>query len=155
MSRTRNTYSRSLFAFLGIALLASIGACAPTIDTRGNRPDKVRMSKVKPGQTTRSQVLRLLGSPSTIATFDRNTWLYISKTEKLRIVRKPRTTSQLVIAIKFNKSGVVESVKRLNLNDAKDVKYVERRTPTRGGEPGLLESLYKTLVRGPLGSLPR
>jgi outer membrane protein assembly factor BamE (lipoprotein component of BamABCDE complex) len=63
---------------------------------------------------------------------------------------KPRITEQHVLQIRFDGSGVVREMKELGLEDAKATTYVERTTPTRGGEPGLLRSLYDTIMRGPI-----
>ena len=61
------------------ACVALISACSPMVDSRGNLPDDDAVLQVQPGIDDRSQVAKLLGSPSTIATFNDKTWYYISK----------------------------------------------------------------------------
>lgn len=135
------------------AVLAITGACSPRVDNHGNVPDKDKVAQIKPGQHTQQQVARLLGSPSTIAAFDNRTWYYISKREETLAFFKPTVRDQQVLVIRFDQSGVVRDVKKYGLKDAKDVSLVARQTPTRSREPGLLRSLYATLLRGPLRTL--
>jgi outer membrane protein assembly factor BamE (lipoprotein component of BamABCDE complex) len=139
----------SLIATALVGALA-LGACAPNVDNRGNLPDKKRVASVKPGTTTRGQVLRLLGSPSTVAALDRNTWYYISKREEHFAFLNPKVRRQQVLVIKFNKAGVVQTMSRYSLKDAKKVKLVARETPTTRGEPGMIRQLYETFSKGPI-----
>ena len=53
---------------LAVALMGTLalGACSTNIDHRGNLPEKKKVATIKPGTTTRGQVLRLLGKTPTI-----------------------------------------------------------------------------------------
>lgn len=152
---SRRPVTRRLGGALLAAGLVTLGACTPNIDNRGNLPAKERLAAVKAGTTTRAQVQRLLGSPSTIAALKGNTWYYISKTEERFAFITTKVHTQQVIEISFNDAGVVQRVRRYTLKDAKDVRLAERETPTRVDEPGLIRSLYDTLTRGPFGSRQR
>ena len=46
--------------------------CTPTVTTHGHPLDQDQLAQIKPGVTSREEVTRLLGSPSTIGTFDRS-----------------------------------------------------------------------------------
>ncbi|MCW5773205.1 MAG: outer membrane protein assembly factor BamE [Rhodospirillaceae bacterium] len=127
------------------------GACNPITDNLGNRTLKENVDQIQVGRTTKLDVVRLLGSPSNIAAFDPNTWYYVSAKQVEYAFLKPRTIEQNVLVLRFDESGVVRDMKKLGLDDAQPTTYVARTTPTRGGEPGLLRSLYDTLMRGPLG----
>lgn len=155
---TKTGFSRRLATpLLAISMSAgmlALGACAPNVDHRGNLPDKQRVATIKPGTTTRGQVLRLLGSPSTVAALDRNTWYYISKREEHFAFLNPKVRQQQVLVIKFNKAGVVQTMSRYGLKDARRVKLVARETPTTRGEPGLVRQLYETFTRGPIRPRP-
>jgi outer membrane protein assembly factor BamE (lipoprotein component of BamABCDE complex) len=140
---------RSLLA-TALAGALALGACSGNIDNRGNLPDKKNVATIKAGATTRGQVLRQLGSPSTVAALDKNTWYYISKREERWAFLNPRIRQQQVLEIKFDNAGVVKSMKTYGLKDAKSVRLVARETPTTRGEPGIIRSLYETLTRGPV-----
>jgi outer membrane protein assembly factor BamE (lipoprotein component of BamABCDE complex) len=139
------------FLALAITLAAgALGACTPIVENLGNRALKENVEQIQVGQTTKAEVVRLLGSPSNVAAFDENTWYYISARQVQLAFLKPRTTEQNVLVIRFDGAGVVREMKELGLQDAQATTYVDRTTPTRGGEPGLLRSLYDTIMRGPL-----
>lgn len=141
---------------LAITLAAgALGACNPIVDNLGNRALKENVEQIQVGRTTKPEVVRLLGSPSNVAAFDENTWYYISARQVQLAFLKPRTTEQNVLMIRFDGAGVVREMKELGLQDAQATTYVDRTTPTRGGEPGLLRSLYDTIMRGPLNRSTR
>jgi len=135
------------FLVLSAAMSAMIvlGACAPRVATIGNAPRKEQLERVKPGQT-KEQVRQALGSPSSVAMFDKNIWYYISKREESYAFFKPRVKEQKVLIVRFTDAGQVREVKRLSLADARDVKYVDQETPTLGKEDGVLTSLMRILT---------
>ena len=133
-----------------ILALAALGACNPIVDNLGNRTLKESVEQVQVGRSNKLDVVRLLGSPSNIATCDENTWYYISARQIQLAFLKPRTTDQHVLLIRFDGAGVVREMKELGMEDAQTTTYVDRTTPTRGGEPGMLRSLYDTIMRGPV-----
>src|SRR5688572_12321947 len=64
---------------LTAALIAVMPACTPTVAQRGNMLEDYQIKTVIPGIHTRSDVLRLLGSPTTQAPFNDNLWYYIGQ----------------------------------------------------------------------------
>ena len=131
-----------------LALAAAVTACTPMSNSRGNALDPVLVEGIKPGQHDRAQVAQILGTPSNTSTFDQNTWYYISKeTEQLAFFH-PKIVGQKVIMVKFDDAGVVSEIKKYDREKARDVKLVERVTPTRGQEQTLMGQLFNTLLRG-------
>lgn len=141
--------------FAAILALAMLGACNPIVDNLGNRTLKENVDQIQVGRSNKVDVVRLLGSPSNVAAFDENTWYYISARQVQLAFLRPRTTDQNVLVIRFDGAGIVREMKELGMQDAQDTTYVGRVTPTRGGEPGLLRSLYDTVMRGPLPGAKR
>ena len=132
--------------FYGVVAMAV--ACTPMTESQGNNLDPELVKGIKPGLHNRAQVSRILGTPSSTATFDRNIWYYISKrTERLAFF-EPEIVDQNVVVVIFNDDGMVSEVKRVNGVDAREVDLVARVTPTRGKELGLMGQLFKTLLRG-------
>ncbi len=131
---------------MGGALFA-LTACSPTVDQRGNLPPPERLAQIKAGETTRDEVTQILGSPSLIPSFDKNTWLYVSaKTQNLAFL-KTQIVDQEVVEIAFNDDGVVQGVRQLGLKDAKNVVPVERTTPAPGHEITIIEQLVGNFGR--------
>jgi outer membrane protein assembly factor BamE (lipoprotein component of BamABCDE complex) len=131
----------------GLAVVAALTACAPMIDTRGNMPPVEVIATIQPGVTTRTQVSQLLGSPSTVATFNDRTWYYIGrKTETLAFLQ-PELTDQQVLVIKFDESGVVQDFEKRGMETAREVAMNERETPTAGHSLGFFEQLFGNIGR--------
>ncbi|HYG88298.1 MAG TPA: outer membrane protein assembly factor BamE [Azospirillum sp.] len=141
---TRSTPSK----FLAVALLGlAATACAPTVATRGNMTDPDAVATIKTGSTTRDEVASLLGTPTSVGTFDQNVWYYIGqKTEKTAFF-KPEVLERRVVVVHFDDAGVVNDVKQLDANQGQEVEMVERTTPTHGRELGFLEQMVGNFGR--------
>ena len=132
---------------LSLALCGLLLACSPLKEVRGYVPDDDDVAAVKPGVHDRASVAKLLGSPSATANFDGETWYYISKRSERLAFFKETVTEQRVLAVGFDREGLVAQLRRFNLADGKDLAAVERVTPTRGKELGLLEQLFGNIGR--------
>ena len=87
-----------LRALLPLTAAATIlAACSPAIDQRGNLPDTDSVLAIQPGQSTKDEVIQLLGTPSTIATFSDQTWYYISKRTETVAFFSPDVVDQQVL----------------------------------------------------------
>jgi outer membrane protein assembly factor BamE (lipoprotein component of BamABCDE complex) len=137
-------FSRWLSAGTAVVLLAG---CNNPIDQQGNLVPPDVIEQIKPGTTDKETVTRLLGSPSTVATFDDSTWYYISQKQKTVAFFKPETLDQKVLAVTFNGDGVVTSVKTLGMNARNELTPVERTTPAPGKELTLFEQLIGNFGR--------
>ena len=133
---------------LGWLLLATaLAACSPRIDQRGNLLDPDAVLAVQPGIQTKDQVAQLLGTPSTVATFDDKTWYYVSKRTATTAFFAPDITDQQVLMIKFNDSDVVDKVQIYGMDDAYEIEPVDRTTPTYGQRLTLMQQLFGNIGR--------
>lgn len=131
-------------ALAGIVLAA---ACEPIVDVRGNLPNEEQLALIKPGDVNKEDVMAMLGTPSSVAAFDDETWYYISaRTEQLAFF-KPKETDRKVVAISFDPLGKVKEVRQLGMKDGKVVKPVERETPTAGNEMTFIEQMFGNVGR--------
>ena len=130
-----------------LGALATLSACAPMIDTRGNMPPVEEVAGIQPGVTTRTQVSQLLGSPSSVGTFNDRTWYYIGrKTETLAFLR-PEVTDQQVLVVRFDDAGVVQDLEKRGIETARSVAMNDRETPTAGHSLGFFEQLFGNIGR--------
>jgi len=132
-------------AVLGLALTA----CEPIKTNQGYRLDPEQLAQIEAGVTNKDTVQAIMGSPSSIATFqtEGDAWYYISsKTEHLAFLAKEVTERDVVI-VKFDINDVVAEVKDLSKEDGREIEIVERETPTGGRKLGLLEQLFGNLGR--------
>ena len=136
------------------ALLVAGAACSTTVDTRGDMLTPDEISVIKPGVHTKAQVAQLLGSPSNVATFGDKTWYYIGLRTATHGFLAPKVIEQQVVVVKFDDSGVVESIANLGADKASNVAMVPRETPTEGRKLGLFEQLFGDIGRFSGGSNP-
>ncbi|HEX5795312.1 MAG TPA: outer membrane protein assembly factor BamE [Geminicoccaceae bacterium] len=129
------------------ALALGLAACAPEVSTHGYRLDDAALARLEPGRTTRDEALQLLGSPSSVATFDERVWYYVTqRTERMSFYQE-EVVDQQVLAITFDDSGVVRDIERQELADARQLALVDRETPTSGSELSMLEQFLGNLGR--------
>lgn len=140
-------HRRLLSGVAAVACALLLFACQPTVDDRGDAPNPAKLAQIQPGKTDKAAVTRLLGSPSSIAAFDPNIWYYVSsKTEDVAFL-KTQTLDQHVVAITFNKNGVVQSVAQRGLKDAEAILPDPNVTPTRGRQFSWIEEFLGNFGR--------
>ncbi len=137
---------------LRISLLAGflalgLGACAEDIRVRGNIPDTEVVSKISPGVHSRIDIESLLGSPSTISTFQDSKWYYIGHISTPFAFFEPEVIERKVLVVSFDKSGIVETTRTYELADGKIIDPVDRITPTEGRDYTFLQQLIGNLGR--------
>jgi outer membrane protein assembly factor BamE (lipoprotein component of BamABCDE complex) len=138
--------ARSFAAMAALSSLA-VTACSPTIATHGHALDEAAIARIEPGRTSRQEVLQLLGSPSSLASFDDDAWYYVSqRTEKVSFYQED-LVEQDVIAITFDDRDLVDDIERHGLEQTAAVDPVERTTPTAGASPSLLEQFIGNIGR--------
>ena len=139
--------TRSLRLTAALVAAAAVVACSPTLETHGHILRDPAVKQLQPGVQTREDIVRLLGSPSSKAPFDENTWYYIGhKTESVAFF-KPDITEQNVLVLRFDESGTLQSAGKVSPESGKEVAFVERETPTAGHELGFMEQLLGNLGR--------
>ncbi len=143
----RATCRRFATAAVGVVLTVAVAACAPAVNTRGSVIDPELVSEIQPGTFTKDDVESLLGTPSSVGTFDDNTWYYITKKTQRWAFFEPDVLDQEVLVIAFDKKGVVSEIQRYDMNDAEDVEFVSRSTPTRGKSMTVFDQLLDTALK--------
>jgi outer membrane protein assembly factor BamE (lipoprotein component of BamABCDE complex) len=154
----------TLMLLLGCMLVGGCSVFEAQSQLRGNHVDADQLKELVPGTSTRNDVTALIGSPTARATFDDNTWIYISEVTRPRIARVQGVLSQDVLVLSFNEQGVLQDMKRLNQEDALPVTVVARTTPSPGTEASFLQQLFGNIGRfnainpstgsGPTGGAP-
>jgi len=134
-------YAKFIRLSLAGLVVAGMAACGDNIDPRGNAPLPDRLAQIQPGRVTRSDVVALIGTPATASLFGDDHWYYISSHFQTTTFHAPEELDRQIIAIDFDKAGNVIAVRRLGLQDGKDVAMIPRETPAPGKELSLLEQL--------------
>jgi outer membrane protein assembly factor BamE (lipoprotein component of BamABCDE complex) len=139
--------SRKLGLIAALLMLAGCSFFQAPSQSRGNKIDPDALKELTPGTSTRADATALLGSPTAKATFDDNSWIYISETTRPRIARTQGVLNQNVVVLTFNTQGVLQDVKRLNEDDSLPVTVVSRVTPSPGSESSVMQQLLGNIGR--------
>jgi outer membrane protein assembly factor BamE (lipoprotein component of BamABCDE complex) len=116
--------------------------CTPTEAIRGNLLQNYQLSQVKPGVDTQSDVLKKLGSPTTKAPFDDNTWYYMGQRTEKRGILDPKIIQERIVIVRFDPtSGVVQEVKSDVDPHRLDIPYERDKTPTSGSEVTIMQQM--------------
>lgn len=127
-----------------LVVVTLLGACslfAPPQQLHGARVDADQLGQLVPGTSTRADVTSLIGSPTARATFDDNTWIYISERTHTRVARLPGVGAQDVVLLRFDDAGVLRDVRHLDQKNSQPVNVVSRTTPSPGTEASFLQQL--------------
>ena len=136
---------------LAVAAVLLLG-CSPVINTRGYLPDPIGEASIKVGADTKTTIQQRLGDPSTQATFNGESWYYISSVEKQIAFFDATTETRAVLAINFDKDGKVTGIRHYGLKDGHVVAFETRETPARGRELTFLQQLFNATPGVPLGA---
>ncbi|WP_086994106.1 outer membrane protein assembly factor BamE [Rhizobium sullae] len=145
------------FSSAAIAIMiasASLTGCQTgTVLNGGYIVDDQSLNLVPEG-SSREQVLLSLGTPSTTATFDTEVFYYISQKRTRAVAfQKLKVVDQSVLAIYFDKDGVVARRANYTLQDGKVFDSVSRVTPTGGRELTFLQQVLAGGAGGAAKSL--
>lgn len=144
-----NTRPRPLAVFLLAAplLAVALGACSSRVAVRGNLPEPEQVVAVQPGESSREDVQRILGSPSTLSTFQDATWYYIGERTEQVAFFAPDVVERSVLVVTFNDAGLVDDTKLFTVEDGQEIAMVDRTTPTEGNELTIWQQLIGNIGR--------
>jgi outer membrane protein assembly factor BamE (lipoprotein component of BamABCDE complex) len=140
---------RTLPLILVGAVLAplALAGCDSIIDQRCFAATPGSIEKLEIGAQSREDDIRLIGSPSSVATFNPNVWYYISQKQEYYAFFKPAIVAQNVMQLQFNETGRLQTIKNYDLKDGQDIAMVSRITPTSGKQLTVLEQILGNVGR--------
>lgn len=133
-----------------IALFATVGvlsACTPIVIIHGQAPNPDDLELVEVGQSTRRDVEKRLGTPSTSSVFSDKVWYYFTETTERIAFFEPKVKERKIIAIVFAPDGRVDNIATYTEADGKPVELVSRVTPTAGNELNFFQQLFGNIGR--------
>lgn len=105
------------------------------------------MAKIEVGVTTKEEVSKLLGTPSSVSTFGNNTWYYMSEETQRRAFLTPTVLKSNITRIEFNADNRVHSLNSVTEKDMQVVSHVARQEPTAGHSISVLQQLFGNVGR--------
>ena len=145
-------------ALIAVSILSLLAAgCTPTVNMRGNMIDDYKLAQVQQGVDTRTDVLRKMGSPTTVAPFDDTVWYYLEQKTEKRGILDDKVIDERVVVVMFDANGVVEQIQDID-NQRQPVPYVDRKTPTSGNDFTVMQQMLGNLGKfnkagGPSGGV--
>ena len=131
---------------IAIAGAVALGGCAATVEQRGNLPPPDRIAEIHPG-LTKEQVVKILGTPSSMGVFNDNSWYYISRKTSQVSFFEPDVLDQQVFIVAFDNNGVVRNVGHKTVADGKEIEPAPGATPAPGRELTFLEQIIGNVGR--------
>ena len=90
-------------------ILCLIYNCSPRISRHGNFFSKDELRILQTTRLNKSEIIEILGQPSTKSTFSNNTWYYIFFIQKEKAFFRVKNSSNKVLKIKFDSNQNVAS----------------------------------------------
>ena len=143
--RTFHSFTRQMSAFaLGVTLLSPLAACTTAgPQVQGYVIDEKAVAEIKPGMSA-EQVLKILGTPSTVSTVGNQTWYYISQnTTRAFMYDKPEIVDQRVLTVIFTKALKVERLANYGQKDGVVFDFNTNTTPTSGTDLSIIRQMLR------------
>ena len=121
---------RTSSLLVAIAAGAALSGCATTVEQRGNLPPPEEMAQIHPGKTTKDQVIKILGTPSSVSVFNDKDWYYISRAPGRSPFWTQRCSTSRSMSSTSTMTGVVRGIDHKTLVDG------ERGRAGRPRHPG-------------------
>lgn len=121
---------------MGVVLLS---ACSPTLATRGNFVEDDRLKTLQVQVSSKDEVARTLGTPTTKDPFDENRWFYIGEKTETTAFYDPDVMERKVLLVTFNQDGFLQSADLVDATAAQQVEIVKKTTPAPGREINAFE----------------
>lgn len=131
----------ALFVTASVFII-SLEGCAPRVHQRGFDAACVDFDSIKVGVDTKDTVRQKIGSPSAAASFNSDSWYYVSQVTSQQSFLNMKIKDKKVIAIEFDKNNRVKAVHKDFSGCAKNVKPVERETKTLGDQ----DTVWKEII---------
>ena len=105
-------------------------------------PESKDISKIITGKTTRAEVEKILGPPSSMELFSGEGWYYIGEKTKDIAFFVPEVLTREVTLIQFDNNNVVTSITTHDKTQIVEIEAIEETTPTLGRDPSLLKEIF-------------
>jgi len=129
-----------------IAIALFLSGCFTRTSNHGYPEDKVAIEKLQIGVTTKTQVLDIIGEPTSYGTFDNNTWYYISTISETKGFLKAKIVQDQVIQLHF-KNDKLREVKFTDNKEKREIIFNQDRSIVGGDDSGVLKDFFHNFGR--------
>ena len=111
------------------------------VSHNGNMPSEERIARVEKGDS-KDEVLHLLGVPSSVMSFDENTWIYMSSDVKRVAFFEPEEIDRNILKITFSNDDRVMEISHLKQSEGKEISPDEEKTDVNGENVGFFRKYF-------------
>tara|TARA_B100000902_G_C27191267_1_gene854061 strand:- start:653 stop:1096 length:444 start_codon:yes stop_codon:yes gene_type:complete len=130
-----------------VVIISLIYNCSPRISRHGNIFSDDELKILKKTTLNKSEIIEILGQPSTKSTFSDNVWYYIFYIQKERAYFQVKNSNNKVLKIKFDNKQNVETYNIIKNNKSIRIDTVKVDTNTSVFKRGLVRELLDSFVR--------
>ena len=97
----------------------------------GSKALDLKFEKLIINETNKNDLVRIIGSPSTVSDFDKNKWFYIERNKTNQSIFKfgaQKINKNNILIVELNNAGILKNKKLLNINDMNDLNYLKEET---------------------------
>jgi outer membrane protein assembly factor BamE (lipoprotein component of BamABCDE complex) len=124
-----------------------LSACSAIYRNHGYVPTDLELEPVKVGVSTQEDVAATIGRPSAAGLLNDTGWYYVQSRFVQKGPNAPEEIDRKVLAITFDKRGVVENIERFGLAEGRVVALSRRVTDTNIKGVGFLRQLFSSVGR--------
>ena len=129
-----------------VIILLTLAGCQ-TVDVRGQFVSDEAVNEINTKKPGKNEVIDMIGTPTYIPDYTKNTWYYIQRSLSKRAWFDPKVVKQRVVKIMFNsKSKVLEAVLLEDLQN-ENITALGHYTKTHGTEQSGIQKFVKNIGR--------
>ena len=133
-----------------VIIFIILSGCSTKIVSKNhgiNALDK-KYNKIILNESNKNDIMELIGPPSVISMFDKNTWFYIQRkktNQSLRKLGKKSIKENNVLLVKFNKYGILIEKKFVDKSKMNNVKFAENTTQKEFKKNNFLFNIFTSM----------
>ena len=131
----------------GLLALVLLAACSPIVRNHGYIPTEEDLSLLTVGVDTRESVAATVGVPSAGGVVSDGGYYYVRSRWETRGPFAPKEVERQVLAISFDRDGVLENIERFSLENGRVVALSRRVTDSNIRNVSFLRQLFGNLGR--------
>tara|TARA_B100000401_G_C52597129_1_gene620127 strand:- start:302 stop:682 length:381 start_codon:yes stop_codon:yes gene_type:complete len=99
-------------------------------------------------KTNKNDILKIIGPPSSISSFDQNQWFYIQRLKSNQSLIKlgiKKIKKNNVLIVEFNNKGILSNKKILNIDDMNQIKFTKNTTSKKFKQNDILFKILSSV----------
>ena len=107
-----------------------------------------KFEKIEINKTNKNDLVKVVGHPSSISGFDKNTWFYIERKKTNQSLFKlgiKKISKNNILIVEFDNKGLVKNKQLIDLNNMNDVKYVKKTTQKEFEQDNTIYNIFSSL----------